>query len=168
MRRQEEEQSRILCELSALVYNMLRSPMSVSDGGPPARSLPEITPAGFASLLFGMSLALMVCGSVTFVLGFMLMPWVIGLVLVLYVAGVLSSVSSFLAWVAGPRKDVVPLHIPGYHSLSLKRIFKWLKVHIHLKRFEVQLLFRSGNFGEELNKGMSIRTLGFVPVLVDL
>ncbi|XP_019434313.1 PREDICTED: uncharacterized protein LOC109340985 [Lupinus angustifolius] len=100
---QEDEQSRILCELSALVYNMLRTPM---DGGSSHRSLPEITPAGFASLLLGMSLALMVCGSVTFVIGFMLMPWVIGLVMVLYVAGVLSSLSSFLSWVAGPRKDV--------------------------------------------------------------
>ncbi|OIW20710.1 hypothetical protein TanjilG_21044 [Lupinus angustifolius] len=100
---QEDEQSRILCELSALVYNMLRSPM---DGGSPHRSLPEITPAGFASLLLGMSLALMVCGSVTFVIGFMLMPWVIGLVTVLYIAGVLNSISSFLYWLSGPRKDV--------------------------------------------------------------
>ncbi|KAF1876165.1 hypothetical protein Lal_00006796 [Lupinus albus] len=128
---QEDEQSRILCELSALVYNMLRTPM---DGGLSNRSLPEITPAGFASLLLGMSLALMVCGSVTFVIGFMLMPWVIGLVMVLYVAGILSSLSSFLSWVAGPRKDV-PL--PGYGSFIFKRDIP------------------SGNFGEEIDHGMS-------------
>lgn len=53
----------------------------------------QITPAGFASLLLGMSLALMLCGSVTFFIGFMLMPWVLGLAMVFYVVGLVSTLS---------------------------------------------------------------------------
>ena len=50
-------------------------------------------PAEFASLLLGISTSLMLCGSVTFFVGFMLMPWVLGLVMVFYVAGFVSSLS---------------------------------------------------------------------------
>lgn len=119
--RQEDEESRVLCELSAMVLNMLRSPMSLSDGPspslPPRRLTPEITPAGFASLLLGISVTLMVCGSVTFFIGFVLMPWVIGLVMVLYVAGVVSFLSSILGCVT-PRKDVpVPVPVPEWKLL---------------------------------------------------
>ncbi|KAG5029405.1 hypothetical protein JHK82_012999 [Glycine max] len=110
MRGQEDQQSRVFCELSALVFNLLRSPSIVPE--PPARRSPagaQITPAGFASLLLGISVALMLCGSVTFFIGFMLMPWVLGLVMVFYVAGVVSSLSvlgrSILCY-ATPRKDL--------------------------------------------------------------
>ncbi|KAK7400031.1 hypothetical protein VNO78_11229 [Psophocarpus tetragonolobus] len=108
MRGQQDQQSRVLCELSALVFNLLRSPPIVPD--PPARrSPPQITPAGFASLLLGISVALMLCGSVTFFIGFMLMPWVLGLVMLFYVAAVVSSLSvlgrSILCY-ATPRKDL--------------------------------------------------------------
>ncbi|XP_027335802.1 uncharacterized protein LOC113849815 isoform X2 [Abrus precatorius] len=112
-RREEEEQSRALCELSALVFNLIRSPptpLTFSDHvpGPPSRRSrqPQISPAGFASLLLGISLALMLCGSVTFFIGFMLMPWVLGLVMVLYVAGIVSSISvlgrSILCYATAP------------------------------------------------------------------
>lgn len=110
MRGQEDQQSRVFCELSALVFNLLRSPSIVPE--PPARRSPAgapIAPAGFASLLLGISVALMLCGSVTFFIGFMLMPWVLGLVMVFYVAGVVSSLSvlgrSILCY-ATPRKDL--------------------------------------------------------------
>ncbi|XP_020229870.1 uncharacterized protein LOC109810736 [Cajanus cajan] len=111
MRGQQDHQSRLFCELSALLFNLLRSPI-VPDS-PPSRSPPppppQITPAGFASLLLGISVALMLCGSVTFFIGFMLMPWVLGLVMLLYVAGVVSSLSflgrSILCY-ATPRKDL--------------------------------------------------------------
>lgn len=109
MRGQEDQQSRVLCELSALVYNLLRSPPIVSES--PVRRSPapaQITPAGFASLLLGISVALMLCGSVTFFIGFVLMPWVLGLVMMFYVAGIVSSLSvlgrSILCY-ATPRKD---------------------------------------------------------------
>ncbi|KAG2706571.1 hypothetical protein I3843_05G098000 [Carya illinoinensis] len=130
MRRQhQDEQSRIFYELSALVLNILRSPPSpipFSENSPPAAmttssssasrrpsSAVQISPAGFASLLLGISLALMLCGSVTFFIGFILMPWVLGLVMVLYVAGIVSTVSmlgrSLLCYATAPptpRKDV--------------------------------------------------------------
>lgn len=105
---QQDQQSRIFYELSTLVLNLLRSPPSpipFSDQSPEISSdtserrrrssaaPPQISPAGFASLMLGISLALMLCGSVTFFIGFMLMPWVLGLVMVFYVAGIVSTIS---------------------------------------------------------------------------
>ncbi|RDX82263.1 hypothetical protein CR513_36966, partial [Mucuna pruriens] len=110
MRGQEDQQSRVFCELSALVFNLLRSPPNVPESAA-RRSLAgaQITPTGFASLLLGIAVALMLCGSVTFFIGFMLMPWVLGLVMVFYVAGIVSSLSvlgrSILCY-ATPRKDL--------------------------------------------------------------
>ncbi|CAJ1938829.1 unnamed protein product [Sphenostylis stenocarpa] len=121
MRGREDQQSRVFCELSALVFNLLRSPPLVPEPPtrrsplvpePPTRRSPQgaqITPAGFASLLLGISVALMLCGSVTFFIGFMLMPWVLGFVMVFYVAAVVSALSvlgrSILCFVL-PRKDL--------------------------------------------------------------
>ncbi|KAL3511455.1 hypothetical protein ACH5RR_030856 [Cinchona calisaya] len=115
MRRQQDQQSKeVFYELSAMILNILRSPptpVEFSDESPivrPAGSsssadglglrrrqmgMQQITPAGFASLLLGISVALMLCGSVTFFIGFFLMPWVIGLVFVFYVVGLVSSLS---------------------------------------------------------------------------
>ncbi|XP_048427964.1 uncharacterized protein LOC103935112 [Pyrus x bretschneideri] len=132
MRRQQEQdqQSRVFYELSALVLNLLRSPstpIQFSDNStvmppsssssslrrPPAASTAQISPAGFASLMLGISMALMLCGSVTFFIGFLLMPWVLGLLMVLYVAGILSSLSflgkSILCYASAPstpRRDI--------------------------------------------------------------
>ncbi|KAB1201263.1 hypothetical protein CJ030_MR0G004519 [Morella rubra] len=134
MRRQDQnEQSRVFYELSALVLNILRcppSPVPFSDQSPPAavtsssssssisrRSSPatQISPAGFASLLLGISLALMLCGSVTFFIGFLLMPWVLGLVMVFYVAGIVSALSmlgrSLICYAMAPPMPVKD--IPG-------------------------------------------------------
>ncbi|XP_021899700.1 uncharacterized protein LOC110816009 isoform X1 [Carica papaya] len=125
---QQDHQSRVFYELSALVLNLLRSPpssISLTDH-PPAvppqgrrppsmsSSFSQISPAGFASLLLGVSLALMLCGSVTFFIGFMLMPWVLGLIMVFYVVGIISAVSmvgrSILCYVTAPpslpRKEI--------------------------------------------------------------
>ncbi|XP_070667193.1 uncharacterized protein [Malus domestica] len=136
MRRQQEQdqQSRVFYELSALVLNLLRSPptpIQFSDNStvmppsssssslrrPPAASTAQISPAGFASLMLGISMALMLCGSVTFFIGFLLMPWVLGLVMVLYVAGILWSLSvlgkSILCYASAPstpRKDIPELY----------------------------------------------------------
>lgn len=103
----QQQQSRVLYELSSLVLNIMRCPPSpssinFSDYFPPLNSpssssavrVPsQITPAGFASLMLGISLALMLCGSVTFFIGFMLLPWVIGLVMVFYFVGLVTSLS---------------------------------------------------------------------------
>ena len=134
MRRQQDQQSRVFYELSALVLNILRSPpssvpfsdqspatvttMSSSSSSPSASrrssmATTQISPVGFASLMLGISLALMLCGSVTFFIGFLLMPWVLGLVMVFYVAGIVSSLSmlgrSLLCYITAPpspRKDI--------------------------------------------------------------
>ncbi|KAK6281828.1 hypothetical protein POUND7_015653 [Theobroma cacao] len=131
MRRQQQnhlhqdQQSRVFYELSALVLSLLRSPltpMPFSDHSPaPARrphppstsTSTTISPAGFAWLMLGISVSLMLCGSVTFFIGFMLMPWILCLVMVFYVAGIVSTVSmlgrSILCYAMAPpspRKDI--------------------------------------------------------------
>ncbi|CAA2965268.1 uncharacterized protein LOC111369293 isoform X1 [Olea europaea var. sylvestris] len=123
-RHQEDHQGKIFYELSALVLNILRSPSTPVDFSdeirpgrcPPERTEPvmqQITPAGFASLLLGVSLTLMLSGSVTFFIGFMLMPWVLGLVMFLYFVGMVSSISMIGRAIlcygsspSSPRKDV--------------------------------------------------------------
>lgn len=121
-RTREDEQSRAFYDLSAILLNLLRSPptpLNFSNHPPeqPLRRLPppQISPAGFASLLLGISMALMLCGSVTFFIGFVLMPWVIGLIMVLYVAGIVTTLSdigrSVLCYIMAapeppPRKDI--------------------------------------------------------------
>ncbi|KAI3713901.1 hypothetical protein L1987_72488 [Smallanthus sonchifolius] len=95
----QDQQTRVFHELSALILNLIRYPptsIQFSDEvSTPRRPdpLPQITPAGFASMLLGISLALMLCGSITFLIGFLLMPWVLGLVMLLYVVGIVSSLS---------------------------------------------------------------------------
>ncbi|KAL1565305.1 hypothetical protein AAHA92_07542 [Salvia divinorum] len=94
---QQDHQNKVFYELSALVLNIIRSPPTDHHHSPRRRwdglSFQSMTPAGFASLLLGISLSLMLCGSVTFFLGFMLMPWVLGLVVFLYFVGIVSSIS---------------------------------------------------------------------------
>ncbi|KAJ0988828.1 hypothetical protein J5N97_007184 [Dioscorea zingiberensis] len=99
------DDQRVFYELCALLFSVIKSPpgaVGVSSPtlpptpraarvGAPRRS--QVTPAAFASLLLGVSLALMLCGSVTFVIGFMLMPWVLGMVMVFYFVGIVSSLS---------------------------------------------------------------------------
>ncbi|KAK8567585.1 hypothetical protein V6N13_105543 [Hibiscus sabdariffa] len=118
--RSEGERSRVFHELSGLVMNLLRLPMMpmpsasrsrasarMNHNYPPVLSRKKISPAGFAWLLLGISVSLMVCGSITFFIGFMLMPWLLGLVIVLYVAGIVSAVSmlgrSIICYAASSR-----------------------------------------------------------------
>ncbi|OIV97474.1 hypothetical protein TanjilG_10998 [Lupinus angustifolius] len=103
---QQDQISRDIYQLSMLVLDLLRSPpspLNFSDH-------PQITPASFASLLLGISLAMMLCGSVTFFIGFMLMPWVIGLAMLFYLAGIVSTISalgrSILSFATLPPKDI--------------------------------------------------------------
>ncbi|XP_042414211.1 uncharacterized protein LOC122002894 isoform X2 [Zingiber officinale] len=94
----DDQLSRLIHELCSLLAGLMQAPQPALPpaDAPPAlmrRPPQRMSPAGFASLLLGASLALMLCGSVTFVIGFMLMPWVIGLVMVFYFAGMLSNLS---------------------------------------------------------------------------
>ncbi|KAK4721528.1 hypothetical protein R3W88_011761 [Solanum pinnatisectum] len=75
-------------------------------------SMKQITPAEFASLLLGISFALMLCGSITFFIGFLMMPWVLALVMLFYVAGIVYSLTmigraifSHISSPSSPRKD---------------------------------------------------------------
>ncbi|TQE07018.1 hypothetical protein C1H46_007408 [Malus baccata] len=113
--------------------NLLRSPptpIQFSDNStvmmPPTTSASSLrrSPAGFASLMLGISMALMLCGMVTFFIGFILMSWVLGLVMVLYVAGILSSLSvlgkSILCYASAlstPRKDI-PAKFYAFFTLA--------------------------------------------------
>ncbi|KAM3753780.1 hypothetical protein ACB098_03G118200 [Castanea mollissima] len=133
-RQHQDQQSKVFHELSALVVNILRSPpapipfsddstapmtttrlaeASASRRSSTEAAVAQITPAGFASLMLGISLALMLCGSVTFFIGFLLMPWILGLIMVFYVAGIVSTISvlgrSLLCYATPPptpRKDI--------------------------------------------------------------
>lgn len=123
----QDQQSKVFYELSSLILNLIRNPpvmnhysddVSMSRRQTRQAPLSQITPAGFASLLLGISLALMLCGSITFLLGFLLMPWVFGLVMLFYVAGIVSSLSMIgraIFWhtlpPTSPRKTV-----PGMNS----------------------------------------------------
>lgn len=123
MRRQQDQQSKVLEQLSSLILNIIRSPpapIEFYDDSPSssgrrmsvAGSMQQITPAGFASLLLGISFALMLCGSVTFFIGFLMMPWVLALVMLFYVAGIVYSLTmigraifSHFSSPSSPRKD---------------------------------------------------------------
>ncbi|OEL34921.1 hypothetical protein BAE44_0004059 [Dichanthelium oligosanthes] len=93
-----EHYSRLIRELSALLFTI------VSPSPAPA---PGMSPAAAASMLLGASMALMLCGSVTFAIGLLLMPWVAGLALLFGFAGAVSNLSSGFfgkpAWL--PCKD---------------------------------------------------------------
>ncbi|XP_062194412.1 uncharacterized protein LOC133897633 [Phragmites australis] len=112
MRPAEAHQSRLLYELCALLLTILRSPEG------PRPLLPrQVTAAGVASMLLGASMALMLCGSVTFMLGFFLMPWVVGLGCVFLFVGFVTNLSgigrAILLWpaAASSPKEASPWHI---------------------------------------------------------
>ncbi|KAL9275206.1 hypothetical protein AKJ16_DCAP20392 [Drosera capensis] len=98
-----QDQFRVFHDLSRTLITILRSPSSSSSPSLPyddvADSVPSMKPAGLASLMLGISMGMMVCGSVTFVIGFMLMPWVLGLMMLVVLVGVVSGVSVVGRWV---------------------------------------------------------------------
>ncbi|EYU42081.1 hypothetical protein ABFS82_05G000700 [Erythranthe guttata] len=82
--------SKIVDEVSALVLNIIRSP---APGAVIRRRRRSLDLSGFACLLMGICLSMMLCGSVTFFIGLVLMPWILFLVMLLYFVGVVSSIS---------------------------------------------------------------------------
>lgn len=110
MRGEEDQTSKLVYELCSVLFAILRSPQralppsssassAYGEGVGPAGQLtlrpiwPQASPAAVASLMLGVSMSLMVGGSVSFVLGFMLLPWVLGMVTLVYLAGIVSSLS---------------------------------------------------------------------------
>ncbi|KAK2992904.1 hypothetical protein RJ640_028146 [Escallonia rubra] len=105
--REQDEQSRVFYDLCTMIIHILGSPplpipfpslvgpsLSASPSSSPSNRTSQISPTAFASLFLGISLALMLFGSVIFVVGFILMPWVIALVLLFYFAGLVSTLSA--------------------------------------------------------------------------
>lgn len=104
MRDQDQQQSRVFYELGSMIIQLLTSPPlplqfpilhSAVEVGTSSSSQPSATmsPATFGSLFIGISVALMLFGSVTFLIGLVLMPLVVGLVLLFYFAALVSSLS---------------------------------------------------------------------------
>ncbi|KAL6514393.1 hypothetical protein OROMI_034299 [Orobanche minor] len=101
--KEQDQQIRVLYELCAMTNHILRAPMLQFSFAslsllfsPPSSSSsprPQISPAAFGSLFIGISVSLMIFGSVTFMIGFILMPLVITLVILFYVAGFVSNLS---------------------------------------------------------------------------
>ncbi|NP_001143683.2 uncharacterized protein LOC100276408 [Zea mays] len=122
----DAHQSRLLYELCALLLTVLGA--SPDDGAGARPLLPrQVTPAGVASMLLGASMALMLCGSVTFMLGFFLMPWVVGLGFLFLFVGFVTNLSgiwrAILLWpsaACSPKEASSPWHIlpkPSFMSM---------------------------------------------------
>lgn len=85
-----EHYSRLIRELCALLAAII-SPSSSTAAA--ARS-PGMSPAAAATMLLGASVALMLCGSVTFAIGLLLMPWVAGVALLFGLSAAVSTLYS--------------------------------------------------------------------------
>ncbi|XP_059451493.1 uncharacterized protein LOC132182306 [Corylus avellana] len=96
--RDQDPQSSVLFELCSMIVHVLRTPPlpfpfpTLTIVGPSSKTT---SPAAFGSLFIGISVALMLFGSLTFLIGFILMPLVIGLVLLFYFVGFVSILSEF-------------------------------------------------------------------------
>uniref|UniRef100_A0A0E0JNY9 Uncharacterized protein n=1 Tax=Oryza punctata TaxID=4537 RepID=A0A0E0JNY9_ORYPU len=93
-----EHYSRLIRELCALLVTIISPSASTAaaraQAQAPATRSPGMSPAAAASMLLGASMALMLCGSVTFAIGFLLMPWVAGIALLFGLAAAVSTLSS--------------------------------------------------------------------------
>ncbi|PKU79145.1 hypothetical protein MA16_Dca000489 [Dendrobium catenatum] len=95
---QQSRSSRLLDELCAFLFTTLRFPRTeIPCAGHTALAarerLPPLSPGGLTALMLGISLSLMLSGSITFMIGFMMMPWVLGMVMLLYFIGLFSIIS---------------------------------------------------------------------------
>lgn len=102
-----EQQSGAIYELCSMITQILKSPPPIPipipsshDTSSSSSSRPHthvmfsrVSYAAFATLFLGISLALMLVGSVTFIIGFVIMPWVICLLAVFHFVAVVSTFS---------------------------------------------------------------------------
>uniref|UniRef100_A0ACD5XAX9 Uncharacterized protein n=1 Tax=Avena sativa TaxID=4498 RepID=A0ACD5XAX9_AVESA len=97
-----DHDARLIRDLCTLLVTIIApaaaaaAPPDAPRSGPTGRPLGGMSAAGAASMLLGASMALMLCGTVTFTIGFLLMPWVAGVALLFGLAGVVSTLSSGL------------------------------------------------------------------------
>ena len=68
---------------------------------------PRVSTTGFAGLFIVVSFAMMMFGTAIFVIGFMLMPLVVGLVMLFYLAGIVSNLTYLAAAVISPPTRIV-------------------------------------------------------------
>ncbi|KAL3722967.1 hypothetical protein ACJRO7_035200 [Eucalyptus globulus] len=115
----QDDQSRVLHELCSTIAHIMKFPppltafpVAASASRRPrlaTASAAQVSPAALASLFAGISLALMLVGSATFVIGLVLMPCIALLVSFFYVAGMVSALSelarAMLGSVASRRHD---------------------------------------------------------------
>lgn len=111
---EQDEHTRVLYDLCSMIIQILRSPpLPISFptlAGPSVSSrATQASPAAFASLFLGISLAMMLFGSVTFVIGFFLMPLVISLVMLFYFVGMIHNLSEL-------GRDIL---WPGWHQIRV-------------------------------------------------
>ncbi|KAL3526279.1 hypothetical protein ACH5RR_010935 [Cinchona calisaya] len=121
MEQEEDEQStRVLCQLCSMISHVLRSPpLPISFPGlvgPAVCRTSQASSAAFASLFLGISVALMLFGSVTFVIGFFLMPLVIGLVMIFYFVAMLYNLSEMGRTILWPDFSTTTA-VPAWRSL---------------------------------------------------
>ncbi|KAG9141939.1 hypothetical protein Leryth_009306 [Lithospermum erythrorhizon] len=117
MREEQDQYSRALYELCSMIIHVFQSPplprslrtmvvgrdmvgpssSSASSSSRPLNLLrqQQMSPAAFTALFLGVSVSLMLFGSVTFVIGLLLMPLVVALVMLFYFAGMVSNLSEF-------------------------------------------------------------------------
>ena len=103
-----EHYSRQVRELCALLLTIVYP-------APPGRASVSMSPAAAASMLLGASVALMLCGSVTFAIGFFLMPWVAGLALLFGFAGAVNTLSSGLFLCNNSKQPPAAAAVPRKH-----------------------------------------------------
>ncbi|CAI9780590.1 unnamed protein product [Fraxinus pennsylvanica] len=123
--RDQDQQTRVLYDLCTMIIQIFRSPpLSISF---PSLSLvlpaptplyscsrplaPQVSSAAFGALFLGISFALMLFGTVTFMIGFVLMPLVITLVFLFYFVGMLLNFSEFgraILWPASVAVKFAP------------------------------------------------------------
>ncbi|KAI9121005.1 hypothetical protein K1719_008038 [Acacia pycnantha] len=105
---EDDEHARVLYEIQSLIVHILNLPplplpfseqySHVADSST-LRNLcttllsSQVSPAAFASLFLGISLALILFGTLAFVIGLVLLPWVFALVFAFYTASVVSALS---------------------------------------------------------------------------
>ncbi|KMZ67031.1 hypothetical protein ZOSMA_27G00790 [Zostera marina] len=105
-----DQQSRALNSLCALALTLIRStPLTITDPGVRQvviREKPEkASPTEIATLMLGISVTLMLGGWMTFFIGFFMMPWIVGLVMVLCFVGFVSNVSELGRAILFPHQN---------------------------------------------------------------
>ncbi|KAL6521830.1 hypothetical protein OROGR_018399 [Orobanche gracilis] len=111
---EEDPQAKAVYEIWSMMVHILRTPSfpislgsfqpfwSPSSSSLTQRRSHQISPAAFGLLFIGISMALMLFGIVSFVIGFVLMPVVIMLVMLFYFVRIVTKLSeiarSLLFW----------------------------------------------------------------------